>query len=245
MVTVALFSIVSAAGFMLFVVGDLSWSTTKAKAELRQGARKILNWIPLELQESGKDSGGNLQVTILNNAGVNNTDILRFKVPLCVCGASSIDQNGNVKSWGAPAVWGQSGCGAPLVIGANGKVDICHVPPGNPGNPQSLQVSPSSVNAHLAHGDWLGDCNSCSPTAYTNRTVEYLTDADGQILRRVLDTNDAVINSVTIAQNVTDFQASINAPQTVVTLTVQLGKKAKQNKTVTASLSANVTLHNN
>ena len=38
------------------------------------------------------------------------------------------------------------------------KVDICHVPPGNPGNAHTISVSQSAVAAHLAHGDSLGAC---------------------------------------------------------------------------------------
>ena len=42
------------------------------------------------------------------------------------------------------------------------KVDICHIPPGNPGNPQSISVDASAVPAHLAHGDTRGKCG-CAP----------------------------------------------------------------------------------
>jgi hypothetical protein len=51
--------------------------------------------------------------------------------------------------------------------GNNGnKVTICHIPPGNPSNSQTLCVSASAVPAHLGHGDFLGSCsegaNPCS-----------------------------------------------------------------------------------
>ena len=44
----------------------------------------------------------------------------------------------------------------------NPKVLICHIPPGNPNNPQSLSVGVSAVPAHLGlhGGDRLGTCNS-------------------------------------------------------------------------------------
>ena len=45
------------------------------------------------------------------------------------------------------------------------KVDICHIPPGNPGNPQSIRVGTSAVAAHLAHGDTLGTCSGCEPVS--------------------------------------------------------------------------------
>lgn len=38
------------------------------------------------------------------------------------------------------------------------KVEICHVPPGNPGNAHTIEVGESAVPAHLAHGDSLGEC---------------------------------------------------------------------------------------
>lgn len=42
--------------------------------------------------------------------------------------------------------------------GEPGKVDICHIPPGNPANAHTIHVSSSAVPAHLAHGDLLGAC---------------------------------------------------------------------------------------
>jgi hypothetical protein len=43
-----------------------------------------------------------------------------------------------------------------------GKVDICHIPPGNPSNAHTINVSKNAVPAHLAHGDSLGECPSGS-----------------------------------------------------------------------------------
>ena len=41
------------------------------------------------------------------------------------------------------------------------KVNVCHIPPGNPGNPQSISVGASAVPAHLAHGDHLVSAEVC------------------------------------------------------------------------------------
>lgn len=42
---------------------------------------------------------------------------------------------------------------------ASDKTELCHLPPGNPTNQRTLWVgSQSAVNAHLAHGDYLGAC---------------------------------------------------------------------------------------
>jgi cysteine-rich repeat protein len=38
------------------------------------------------------------------------------------------------------------------------KVTLCHIPPGNPGNAKTKSVDADAVNAHLAHGDFLGPC---------------------------------------------------------------------------------------
>lgn len=39
------------------------------------------------------------------------------------------------------------------------KITICHIPPGNPDNPQTIVISESALEAHLAHGDTIGPCS--------------------------------------------------------------------------------------
>ena len=41
----------------------------------------------------------------------------------------------------------------------DGKVTICHIPPGNPENAHEITVGASAVPAHLAHGDRLFTCD--------------------------------------------------------------------------------------
>lgn len=55
------------------------------------------------------------------------------------------------------------------VAKAEDKCVVCHVPPGNPGNPQTLTIGCSAVQAHLRNhpGDCLGPC-PCQPTPVTN-----------------------------------------------------------------------------
>ena len=43
------------------------------------------------------------------------------------------------------------------------KVAVCHVPPGNPDNPHTIEVDESAVPAHLAHGDTEGECVEETP----------------------------------------------------------------------------------
>lgn len=42
---------------------------------------------------------------------------------------------------------------------AEGKVTICHIPPGNPENKHTITIGKSALEAHLAHGDTLGGCD--------------------------------------------------------------------------------------
>lgn len=38
------------------------------------------------------------------------------------------------------------------------KVTLCHFPPSNPSNSQTITVSENAVPGHLAHGDTFGPC---------------------------------------------------------------------------------------
>jgi hypothetical protein len=38
------------------------------------------------------------------------------------------------------------------------KVNVCHFPPGNPDNWQTISISENALNAHLNHGDLAGSC---------------------------------------------------------------------------------------
>lgn len=43
------------------------------------------------------------------------------------------------------------------------KVDVCHIPPGNPGNAHMISISGNAVKAHLEHGDVEGACPTNLP----------------------------------------------------------------------------------
>lgn len=47
-----------------------------------------------------------------------------------------------------------------------GWVTICHYPPGNPTNVQTITISVNALPAHLAHGDYVGSCVGGSGTIY-------------------------------------------------------------------------------
>jgi len=41
----------------------------------------------------------------------------------------------------------------------SGKVTICHVPPGNPGKAHTITIARAALERHLAHGDFVGECD--------------------------------------------------------------------------------------
>ncbi|HOZ30630.1 MAG TPA: T9SS type A sorting domain-containing protein, partial [Bacteroidales bacterium] len=45
-----------------------------------------------------------------------------------------------------------------VTCGNDKKILICHIPPGNPENPQTICISPEALPTHLAHGDCVGSC---------------------------------------------------------------------------------------
>lgn len=61
--------------------------------------------------------------------------------------------------------------------GKGGKVDICHIPPGNPANAHTLNISVNAVDAHLAHGDVLGSCSALPPPTQAAELVISLYEA--------------------------------------------------------------------
>ena len=40
------------------------------------------------------------------------------------------------------------------------KVEVCHIPPGNPDNAHTITISENALRAHLDHGDHVGACDS-------------------------------------------------------------------------------------
>ncbi len=57
------------------------------------------------------------------------------------------------------------------------KVVICHSPPGNPNNKQTLEVGMSALQAHIDHGDKIGPCDGSSyPTSNGSSTTAQAQD---------------------------------------------------------------------
>jgi cysteine-rich repeat protein len=75
---------------------------------------------------------------------------------------------------------------------AEKKVTICHVPPGNAANRQTISVGEASVSAHLAHGDQLGACPTACPASCDdgNACTSDSCDASGQCRHEPVSCDD-------------------------------------------------------
>jgi cysteine-rich repeat protein len=72
------------------------------------------------------------------------------------------------------------------------KVTLCHVPPGNPANAQTISVGEAAVRAHVAHGDQLGACASACPSSCDdgNLCTSDSCGADGKCVHALVSCND-------------------------------------------------------
>ena len=240
--TTLIFAVVLTGLYAALLSGQSAWSTTDTQIRLQQGLRGTLQRVAAELQESGSNGAGTMQVTINDNAGTNSSDILKFSIPLCVCSNTPIDVNGDVANWGAPLNWGKTNCPSDTTLNATGKINICHLPPENPNNKQNLEIAASDLNAHLSHGDWLENCTSCSVT--NNKYIEYSINAGNKLLRKVLDNANTVVKTETIAENVADLQAVFSANQNIITVTVTALLNTAQKRQIGVSRSLNIHLRN-
>lgn len=107
LLAVGIMSGVMAGVSVVLGAGKTSWSNTDAQIDLQESIRRTIEKVSREVQESGTDKNGVIQVTILDAGGINNSDIIRFSVPIvCEAGTSVMDANGDVANWGAALTWG-------------------------------------------------------------------------------------------------------------------------------------------
>jgi hypothetical protein len=50
-----------------------------------------------------------------------------------------------------------------IAMSSKDKIVICHIPPGNHQNPRTIEISVKALEAHLAHGDFIGSCYRGEP----------------------------------------------------------------------------------
>ena len=113
---------------------------------------------------SGNTSSCDAEVTVMNSGSDSDCDGVADECDICPGGDDSVDNNGD----GLPdcAYYpGPNDVDDSWYCSNNPrkkKIYVCHVPPGNPDNSQTLCIAENAVQAHLNHGDWLGPCTSCS-----------------------------------------------------------------------------------
>lgn len=241
LITTLIFAVVLIGFYAALLSGQSAWSTTDTQIRLQEGLRETLQRVGAELEESGSDKDGVMQITISDNAGTNSSDILTFSVPMCVCSNTSMDANGDVTNWGAPVTWGKTNCPGDVTRNNDGTVSICHLTT-NPDTQTDTNIDPATLDSHLSHGDWLGVCTPCSVS--NNKTVRYLIDANSRLLRRVLNSVGTVVREDIMASNVNNFQAVLSADQNIVALTVTALSSTDQKRQISISRSLNVHLRN-
>jgi hypothetical protein len=81
----------------------------------------------------------------------------------------------------------------PAAMSSEGKITICHVPPGNPENAHTITISLSAYEKHVEkHGDdeapeTEGDCTETDPTCDAGTTLCDEACVDGEIANGVCD----------------------------------------------------------
>jgi PKD repeat protein len=98
------------------------------------------------------------------------------------------------------------------VPGTNGKkVYLCHVPPGNPGNPQTLSISVNAVPSHLGNheGDQLGACDQSCDNLKTSITAGELVDSHDHEFSAIIYPNPTTSEFKVIVESESSEPASV------------------------------------
>lgn len=93
--------------------------------------------------------------------------------------------------------------------GNQGKVLICHVPPGNPNNTNELCVSTNAVSAHLNHGDCVGSCDDPIITVdYYNEWVDGVNSESTTETNNLIDLEEVLANDFRLYNYPNPFKGS-------------------------------------
>lgn len=116
-VSIAIFVLAIAGVYTLLLTGQSTFFNEDTNIDIQQSLRATLERITRELHQSGFDKNGVLQVSILDGAGEDGTDVIKFSMPIiCHDGDCIIDANGDIAHWGAPLTWG---CTSPACMDAD------------------------------------------------------------------------------------------------------------------------------
>ena len=67
------------------------------------------------------------------------------------------------------------------------KVTICHVPPGNPENAHSITINVNALDAHLAHGDTIGDCDGSTGNIYYTTFHNHIGETTNPTIEQIME----------------------------------------------------------
>lgn len=102
LIVVFILSLLLAGGYMVLSTGQSTWYATDVNIRLQENLRKVIEKLSVELRQTQV-----AQQQILDAAGANNTDVVRFSIPIiCQAGGSLLNPSGDVAYWGAPLTWG-------------------------------------------------------------------------------------------------------------------------------------------
>lgn len=102
LIVILIISVIFGSGFVILSTGKATWFTTDINIQLQENLRQAMERVTAELRQTQV-----AQQTILDGAGPNSSDVIRFAVPItCEAGANILDSNGDVAYWGAPLTWG-------------------------------------------------------------------------------------------------------------------------------------------
>jgi hypothetical protein len=126
----------------------------------------------------------------------------------------------------------------------NQKVELCHIPPGNPGNAHTLCISESAVQDHLAHGCALGSCgeigSTCSfaklaPNMETDNSSGKIAEKASSIVNLAIAPNpfDAEFNmSITLSESGSYRVEVLDTYGRVVKALDAVGFEANENQSI-------------
>jgi len=81
-------------------------------------------------------------------------------------------------------------------LNEGGKITVCHYPPGNPSNVQTISISESAWPAHEAHGDSRGTCEGDDPIVLDFKSCDDLTAGQNLFDVSSSTSNGSVIHSL-------------------------------------------------
>jgi len=84
--------------------------------------------------------------------------------------------------------------------------------------------------------------DDCATVDY--KYIQYLISANNELIRRVLDNNNALVREDIFARHIVDFQATANVNGDLITLLITARKNSSVNTMISASTSMDVNLRN-